>query len=270
MELAERDEHLTCKRRMSIDCAVATGRVALVAGPVGSGKTRLPRTLAARTVELDAILPPGVLTQLLHNAEIPAPLRNVALPELASARPVIVSVGDLQHADAPSLRFVLYLIRRPRAAHMMAFLTEAELRQLPCGHHLWTPLLSEAAVTRVISEAYRETAPGDGDGIAALTRAERRVAVLAVVGHTNREIADKLFVTESTVEQHLTRVYRKLDIRCRSELPGVLHPTSRQRREASPYPPPDSLTRRGADSDGTACTWPTSPRTTGNGGDVAA
>ena len=58
--------------------------------------------------------------------------------------------------------------------------------------------------------------------VASLTDSERRVASLAVVGHTNNEIAGKLFVTPSTVEQHLTRVYRKLDVKGRAELPAEL------------------------------------------------
>ncbi|CAL9489271.1 hypothetical protein SUDANB176_03212 [Streptomyces sp. enrichment culture] len=60
-----------------------------------------------------------------------------------------------------------------------------------------------------------------GDG-ALLTGSERRVAALAVGGYTNREIAAKLFITPSTVEQHLTRVYRKLGVRCRKDLPVEL------------------------------------------------
>ncbi|MFB7629434.1 AAA family ATPase [Streptomyces sp. NPDC056149] len=52
----------------------------------------------------------------------------------------------------------------------------------------------------------------------ALTLAEGKVASLAAEGYTNREIADALYVTASTVEQHLTRIYRKLKIRRRSEL----------------------------------------------------
>jgi ATP/maltotriose-dependent transcriptional regulator MalT len=65
--------------------------------------------------------------------------------------------------------------------------------------------------------------PGDvpaSDGMSSLTGAERRVAALAAAGHTNREIARRLFVTTSTVEQHLTRVYRKLDISYREEIPA--------------------------------------------------
>ncbi|MGW5693236.1 LuxR C-terminal-related transcriptional regulator [Streptomyces asiaticus] len=54
--------------------------------------------------------------------------------------------------------------------------------------------------------------------LAKLSFAERRVAVLAISGHTNREISHKLFITASTVEQHLTRIYRKLHVRHREDL----------------------------------------------------
>ncbi|CAO5238361.1 helix-turn-helix transcriptional regulator [Frankia sp. AgKG'84/4] len=62
-----------------------------------------------------------------------------------------------------------------------------------------------------------------------LTDAERRVAALAALGHTNGEIADRLYITTSTVEQHLTRVYRKLNVRSRADLPAVLGPASPRR-----------------------------------------
>ncbi|CAM5622374.1 HTH luxR-type domain-containing protein OS=Streptomyces fumanus OX=67302 GN=GCM10018772_35890 PE=4 SV=1 [Streptomyces fumanus] len=55
-----------------------------------------------------------------------------------------------------------------------------------------------------------------------LTEAERRVGALAAAGCTNREIADRLFITVSTVEQHLTKIYRKLKVRSRGELPASL------------------------------------------------
>ncbi|GAB2480682.1 helix-turn-helix transcriptional regulator [Streptosporangium sandarakinum] len=61
-----------------------------------------------------------------------------------------------------------------------------------------------------------------GDMIDMLSDAERRVAALAAAGYTNREIAAKLYITISTVEQHLTRTYRKLNISRRADLPLVL------------------------------------------------
>ncbi|GAA4076273.1 AAA family ATPase [Nonomuraea soli] len=68
---------------------------------------------------------------------------------------------------------------------------------------------------------------GEGDqpgrAVAILSDAERRVAGLATAGYSNREIAAKLFITVSTVEQHLTRVYRKLNITQRADLPADLN-----------------------------------------------
>ncbi|MEU6734069.1 AAA family ATPase [Streptomyces physcomitrii] len=56
-----------------------------------------------------------------------------------------------------------------------------------------------------------------------LSESEKRVVSLAAYGYTNREISAKLYITVSTVEQHLTRVYRKLNITRRQELPMDLH-----------------------------------------------
>jgi DNA-binding CsgD family transcriptional regulator len=59
-------------------------------------------------------------------------------------------------------------------------------------------------------------------GLEGLTASERRVAAMAAEGMSNREIASSLFVTIKTVETHLGRVYRKLDISSRAELPAKL------------------------------------------------
>jgi ATP/maltotriose-dependent transcriptional regulator MalT len=55
-------------------------------------------------------------------------------------------------------------------------------------------------------------------GAGALTPAERRVAELAAAGTSNREIAEGLFLTLKTVENHLTAAYRKLGISSRTQL----------------------------------------------------
>jgi DNA-binding NarL/FixJ family response regulator len=51
-----------------------------------------------------------------------------------------------------------------------------------------------------------------------LTVTERRIAELAATGRSNREIAGELFLSERTVEANLTRIYRKLGVRSRTEL----------------------------------------------------
>jgi DNA-binding CsgD family transcriptional regulator len=75
-------------------------------------------------------------------------------------------------------------------------------------------LVEGCSVLRPPGGALRLQAPA-----AKLSDSERRVAVLAARGMTNREISTELFITVSTVEQHLTRVYKKLDITSRQELP---------------------------------------------------
>ncbi|CAM5279243.1 hypothetical protein GCM10010329_78610 [Streptomyces spiroverticillatus] len=62
-----------------------------------------------------------------------------------------------------------------------------------------------------------------------LSGAERRVVALAAHGRTNREIAGLLTVTVSTVEQHLTKAFRKLGVRTRKELPRTHFPEAAAR-----------------------------------------
>jgi DNA-binding CsgD family transcriptional regulator len=59
-------------------------------------------------------------------------------------------------------------------------------------------------------------------GPTSLTDAQRQVAELAASGDTNREIAERLFITIKTVETHLAAVYRKLGIGRREELAPLL------------------------------------------------
>ncbi len=55
-----------------------------------------------------------------------------------------------------------------------------------------------------------------------LTASERRVALMAAEGMSNRDIAGALFVTPRTVEQHLYNTYKKLGIQSRAEISAAL------------------------------------------------
>lgn len=74
-----------------------------------------------------------------------------------------------------------------------------------------------------------------------LTEAERTIAALAALGLSNREAAERAFVSVKTVEAALTRVYRKLGVRSRVELAIALRASADgngrtiDRRPASPH-----------------------------------
>jgi DNA-binding CsgD family transcriptional regulator len=85
------------------------------------------------------------------------------------------------------------------------------------------------AVTRTISELrghceglYALDRAADG---ARLTRRESEIARLAVAGKSTREIAERLFLSSRTVENHLYHVYVKLGVKNRHSLAKVIAPT---------------------------------------------
>jgi DNA-binding CsgD family transcriptional regulator len=101
-------------------------------------------------------------------------------------------------------RALLRAGRRTAAADALAAARE---RFTAMGAVLWA--------ARAADELER-AAPGRAAG--ELTPIETRIARLVADGKKNREIGEALFISVATVEAHLTRIYRKLSIRSRSEL----------------------------------------------------
>jgi len=58
----------------------------------------------------------------------------------------------------------------------------------------------------------------DRDGIGALSGREREVADLVEQGRTNKAIASTLYLSERTVENHLSNIFRKLGVTSRTEV----------------------------------------------------
>ena len=93
--------------------------------------------------------------------------------------------------------------------------------QLRTAHELFTDLGVEAFAERArlelqaTGERARKRTVDTRDK---LTPQETQIARLAAEGHTNREIAARLFISASTVEYHLRKAFRKLNVESRTQL----------------------------------------------------
>ena len=64
---------------------------------------------------------------------------------------------------------------------------------------------------------------GGENGDVPLTKREREILTLVAEGHSNRQLARMLWVTEQTVKFHLSNIYRKLDVTNRTEASRWAH-----------------------------------------------
>lgn len=77
-----------------------------------------------------------------------------------------------------------------------------------------------------LSNQIKEHSKFKDDGIDALldrlTERQREVFDLIISGKTNKDIMTELFIEQSTLKSHINQIYRKLDIKSRSELKSKL------------------------------------------------
>jgi DNA-binding CsgD family transcriptional regulator len=104
---------------------------------------------------------------------------------------------------------LLRRLKQKRAAR------ESLQEALEVFERLGAPLWAERARAELRRIGLRPAAP------LSLTPTEERVADLVATGHTNREVAQALFVSVHTVEDNLRRIYRKLGVRSRTELAAI-------------------------------------------------
>ncbi|MGQ0838202.1 helix-turn-helix transcriptional regulator [Actinokineospora sp.] len=167
--------------------------------------------------------------QLAHPGGSGARTRGTALRVLAAAStvdrrvPLLLKAVDLLHVGGDRFELARAL-RKLGQAHDAA--GDYEKGRSAARRSLQIAKACHAEPISLELVPSQDTGPVDQAepraGMDTLSEAERRVAVLAARGHTNREIGGKLYITVSTVEQHLTRVYRKLNVTRRTDLSAGL------------------------------------------------
>ena len=138
------------------------------------------------------------------------------------------AIGHHQHLAMPFElgRTLLIMGQTQRRAKRKLVARQHLERALGIFESLPAPLWADRTRSELSRIGLRPPAP------LALTATEERVAVLAASGHTNRQVAQALFLSPRTVEANLARVYRKLGVSSRAELGAAM-----TRREAGVPPP---------------------------------
>jgi ATP/maltotriose-dependent transcriptional regulator MalT len=129
------------------------------------------------------------------------------------------AVELLQEAEAPleHARALFDLGSTHRRAGHRVVCREPLRRAMDIAHQCGATALEQQAHDELLASGARPRRPVLS-GIEALTPSERRIAELAAGGHSNRRIAETLFLTKNTVEWHLRHVYQKLDVASREGL----------------------------------------------------
>lgn len=191
----------------------------------------LPRAIEAATMTGDGPRAHALLQQLTDQAEaLGVPLIDAQLGAARGQLALVEGEGEIAvgHLEAAASAFDRLGFRFD-AARTRLQLARALLR---CGRRsrahgcalaardffLTIQAPDWAAVaSALLTRSGAPHAPGS------LTPTELQIAQMVATGRTNREIAGELFISTSTVEAHLTRIYRKLDLRGRTALTTWMH-----------------------------------------------
>src|SRR5213080_3749701 len=147
--------------------------------------------------------------------------RAESVQAAAREQPDIVLL-DLDMGGESGLSFLPDLVDAARGAKILVLTgvrdPEAHRKAVRAGE-IW---LDRALASSLLEELSHPNAAFEGDlesaRIATLTTRERELIAIVSQGLRNKEIADRLFITEVTVRHHLTSIYSKLGVADRFEL----------------------------------------------------
>lgn len=140
------------------------------------------------------------------------------LPPASSARALLVAAAELVESEPD--RVVVVICRRSDLPQVRS-LVAAGVRGVVLEDELdaaLDPTVAAVAVGQLC-------VPGDNAGSLVppvLSVREKQVVGLAAMGLSNRDIAERLFVAESTVKSHLSSAFAKMGVRSRHEATDLI------------------------------------------------
>jgi DNA-binding NarL/FixJ family response regulator len=177
----------------------ATVEQATVVGGVEVDRRHVARLLEEGGLAVCSDPEPGALIVLLSRANDFARVREIRAAAQAQPDARILAVMAPGASNAVLRRALL------AGAQGIIFDSDVDRTLLPTARAM---LAGQLAVPCALG---RQIAPRP------LSHREKEIVALVMLGCTNRQIADKLYLAESTVKTHLSSAFRKLDARSRSE-----------------------------------------------------
>jgi DNA-binding NarL/FixJ family response regulator len=190
---------------------------------VGEAEDGVEAVALARSLRPDAILM-DVRMPKLDGIEATRQIVGSGSP----ARVLILTTYDLDE-------YVYAAIRVGASGFLLKDVEPAQLadavRVVARGDALLAP-----TVTRRLLERFVDTLPGEAPapppGLSSLTARKREILELVAAGLSNAEIAERLFLGETTVKTHVSSVLRKLGLRDRVQAVVLAYETGLVQRSA--------------------------------------
>jgi len=182
------------------------------------------RVLVARQEGMSVVGEAGTVAEAIDAAARSKPdvvIMDVRLPDgsgveacraIREARPETKVIMLTSYADDDALFASIiagasgYLLKQTRGQAVVDAITA-----VAAGRSLLDP-----DVTGKVLERIRQSRDED-PALASLTEQERKVLAGLAEGHTNREISEKLFLSEKTVKNYVSRILDKLGLSRRAE-----------------------------------------------------
>jgi DNA-binding NarL/FixJ family response regulator len=187
------------------------------------------KTLISLQADLEVVGEAGNGQEALKIAEVLCP--HVVLMDLQM--PVLDGVAATRrlHAEQPECRVIAlttfdddeYVFECLRSGAVGYLLKDAPSETLFAAIRAAArgeSFLQPSVTTRVLAEFSRLSDPPARSSttlVEPLSEREQEILRLIANGSSNREIADKLFITEGTVKNHVTNILGKLDVRDRTQ-----------------------------------------------------